>query len=703
MTDRRVDPAPNEPDPLGRWVRRTAATVPTTDTDAGLRRIERSVDVRRRRRRVGVPLAAAAVVGIGALAVVASSGTSNSTVMTPTDSGVVTVPLPVTSPSTITENTTLDLVAPSTVEQSAVTTAETTSVPVADLPPPQQITTFDVEPITIQAPSGVAQLDQSGDVLSFRDGFAVTRPTFIGTPGFALTVQDAQILLGLDLAILIEDSGATTQEEAIAVATDAGFLDRMNAALAEEPQVLDALLNHKWTPGLDVFLTDDGTTWRQTVLELPVERGRITDVVSGGDHLAIAVTDDMPDDDGFRDFDVTIIVTSDLQNFEVHEWTVPDPLRELDGPLMSSSYGRLVAFPDGWAYALYPIVSLESSLILDDLVGADQSQAGMTMSDERVLLDVRRRDGSTERFEFTWEELGLDPETTAMLRSPNPVTVWSASLNGEPAAESVPGGAVLAIAPTQTGYVLTGLDSVTFVDVPGRSASFAVPAGFEAGDAVATATGAVVTLIDTDFGATRTMLDRASGRWTPIEFDRIGNDRELRFYSESPWPVVGHEQDLPERVASTATWQQGDYVYTWVSDGPRWSYEVRTIDGALVVAENPEPDPHSALQARLEHLRTGVAGTIITDPATGEVVIDLSPDEMTEMDMSATRLDGTALSEYGDGNPLLWLLGETGDQRWFMHELGVPDFNPDNGAVDAAITGDTILAVDGDRWQRFDL
>ncbi|MEO1058824.1 MAG: hypothetical protein AAFY28_18105, partial [Actinomycetota bacterium] len=680
-------------------VRRAANTVPTIDTDVGLRRIERSVDIRRRRRRVGVPLAAAATVGVGALAVVLTSGSSSSTVMTPTDSGVVSVPSHVTSPSTVSENTALELIAPSAVEQSAETT-----MPVAELSPSQEITTFDVEPITVEAPPGAERLDQGDHVLSFRDGFAVTRPTFIGTPGFALTVQEAQILLGLDLAILIENSGAITQEEAIAVATEAGFLDQVNAALAEEPQVLDALLNHKWTPGLDVFLTDDGTTWTQTVLELPVERGLITDVASGGDHLVIAVTDDWPDDaGGFRDLEVTIMITSDLQNFEVHEWTVPDPLRELDGPLMSSPHGRLVAFPGGWAYALYPMVSLDSSLILDDLVGADQSQAGMTMSDERVLLDVRLRDGSTERFEFTWDELGFDPETTAMLRSPNPITVWSAQVNEDPVAESFPGGVIWALAPTQTGYVLTGADSVTFVDVPGRSASFVAPDGFEAVDAVGTATGAVVTLTDMDFGATRVMLDRASGSWTPIEFDRISNDRELRFYSESPWPVVGYEQDLPERVASTATWQQDDYVYTWVSDGARWSYEVRTVDGALVVAEDPVPDPHSAVQARLEHLRTGVAGTIITDPTTGDVVIDLSPDEMTQMDMSATRLDGSPLAEYGDGNPLLWLLGETGDQRWFMHELGVPDFNPDNGAVDAALNGGAILAVDDNRWQRFDL
>ncbi len=703
MTDRLMDKGADDPrDVLGRWVRRTADTVPIVDTDVGLQRIERTVDIRRRRRRVGAPLAAAAVIGAGAFAVVSTAGSSNSTVITPTDSGVVSVPSEVISPSTVTENTTLELIAPTTVDPS-VTTAVATTVPVAELPPAQQITTFDVEPITVSAPPGMERLDHGGDVLSFRNGFAATRPTFIGTPGFALTVQEAQILLGLDLAILIEDSGATTQQEAIAAAAEAGFLDEVNAALAQEPQVLDALLNHKWTPGLDVFLSEDGTTWTQTVLELPVERGLITDVASGGDHLVIAVTDDWPGNDGgVRDLDVTIMITSDLETFEVHEWTVPDPTRNLSGPLTSYSQNtQLVASSDGWAFALDPMVDLDTFTILEELVGDDRSSSSTTMSDDRVTFEVQRRDGSGERFEFTWSELGIDSAGVDAIRSARPVTITSAEWGQSPESQTVDVGVgVGTLAPTDTGYLLAANDSVMFVDLQGGSATVDVPAGFEAGGTVATANGAVVALVDEDHRTTFGTVDRISGEWTPIEFDRIGDD-ELTWFGRGPWPVVVYQRPELEVVPTTATWEQGDFVYSWVRDGSRWSYEVRTLDGDVIVAEEPEPRRDTLPESLFEHLRTGVAGTTVTDPATGEVIIDLTPEETSAMADSATRLDGTPLPVYGEFEPEFWLLAGTLD-RWFMHFLG-PPVSPDSGGEAGALNGDTILHARGGTWQRFDL
>ncbi|MEM1333530.1 MAG: hypothetical protein AAGG08_08745 [Actinomycetota bacterium] len=700
MSDRPTDQPPGDAgDMLARWVRRAADSVPTAPVEDSLRDVERAAIARRRRHRVGVPLAAAALVGIGAMAVVVNAGSSSDTVMTPTDTGTPSV-----VPTTTVPPTTVPGTDPQSVSVEIDDSTAPTSLPVDIDIEPQLLTTFDREPVPIAAPPEMEQFDYRARVLPFRDGFAATRPTFIGTPGFPLTVQEAQILLGIDLAILIEESGATTEAEAIDAATQAGRIDDVNAALAEEPRVLDALLNHKWTPGLDVFLTDDGMTWTSTVLELPVERGLITDVASDGEHLVVAVTDDWPDLGGeYRDLDVTVMITADLETFETHEWTVPDPRRELTGPLWSAPQTRLVAAPGGWALGVHPMTDLDSTLVVADLVGADRAGMSMAMSDDSVVVDVERSDGSVDRFELTWPELGVDAATKAVIRGPEPLTVWSAPWGGEPSSRSIDGHPLGSLAATSSGYLTAAGDRITFGDISGATTTISVPPGRQASTAIATDGGALVELRDIDYRPSLWEVDRQAQTWTPIEFDRIPAGNGLGLAQGAQWPVEGWEQPIVEVVPSTSTWVQGDFVYTWERFRGGWSYEVRTLDGELVVAEDPEQVDDTLPESLFDHLRTGLAGTTITDPATGEVIVNLSPAETRQMEEAATRVDGSPLPDYDFDNPTMWLLAETANSQWFMHRFGERSLIPDSGGSAAAMNGNTILAARQGEWLRFDV
>ncbi len=699
-------PPPDEPDAVVSRVRQAVDSIPTTSTDSGLRRVRRIADDRRRRHRLSAMAAAAAVVAVGAAAVVAVSGApGNDDVMTP----VASLPQPPVAPTTVdVPTTTID--PPSTSEPA---TAEPTIAPqtavddhAATVAPTETPETFDVEPVPLPTPDGVTSMSAEDRVFDFGDGFLVANPTMISAPGFELTVQEAQVLVGLDLAIMIEDSGATTPEEAIDVARRAGRVDDVERALAEQPQVLDALLNHRWTPGLDVHTTIDGTSWESVVLELPVEEGRVVDIASDGEHLVVAVTHQpITADRPHSDVTVTIMTTSDLESWSVETWTVPDPAGQLDGPVMAlSGPGDLVAGDSGWAFALNLDVELDTFAVAEGLVDGELGGVGGSFGEDVVSIEATPRDGTPARFELTWEELGFDEDEARALRTVDPATVWSAPWGGAaPTRFEAEQSGFVRLAALPGGFAAFDDSSLTIVDIGATPHLLLPPASERIGSVHEVGDEVIVVTASEDDTSTVYRLDPDARTWIPLAVAPFPSEVSLSFWEPTGWPTRAVTRSPYVHVASTSSWEQNGFVYTWMHDWPISSYEVRSPDGEIIVAEEVDLQTiEGSFDFAYEHLRGGTQQTTIVDPATGDVLIDMSTEETAAMNAAATQLDGSPLPDTNNVPSDFWLVAAFDDGRWFVRELPPPDMNT-SPTLAGAINGERMLVHRNGAWERYDL
>lgn len=99
----------------------------------------------------------------------------------------------------------------------------------------------------------------------------------------------------------------------------------------------------------------------------------------------------------------------------------------------------------------------------------------------------------------------------------------------------------------------------------------------------------------------------------------------------------------------------------------------------------------------------------VVDPDTGEVLLDLTDEQATELYTSATTFDGAPAPNFtlADFTPSDLWVASVRDGTWLLHDLAEPSIDenghlrrPAAGLI--ARVGDVLLVETGDRWLRLD-
>ncbi len=603
----------------------------TGDVDAGLRRVERLADGRRRRHRLAAGAGMlGAVAAIAALAVIIESPTPDIVVThtTPDD----------TAPAhTVPESTDAD--SPSTsVAPTSPTTAPRTTAGTSD---------------TVETPS----MPSLGPTVAGRTATGAFIPV---TDHVRTAAGDTWI-----------DFGGTW---------DGGFV----------------------VGGYEsTFWSSDGITWSPMTLA-PLPSGLIWgERAALGDRIVAAGSTNQRGDPS-----PVVATTTDLETWSIQEipveWPddVPDAVRLGTPP-------HVTADDSGWVATVQPWAHVDWVTLANERLGRSFTGAASSWADEEIRLTLDDTDTS-EELTITWDELEAEwgTEVVDMVRGLRPTEIWTGSWNGSaaPVREQLPDGAADAwtsgeVIATDDGFVVVRRRN-TFVDDEPRAVEsielvvgHRAPGGaFEWGIldppfegrlrsafALDGDLGVLASSDDGTFAVYR--VDTLTQEWSPIEIPTLPVD--ARSIQWNLHDVAALDVAPPEPVESTTqTIEKNGLRLTWTFDFPDSTYEVVEVaTGEVIVSETIDlRDVEGSFEYAFEHLAGGLGPTVITDPATGDVLMNITAEEMEASQPPAPD----------PVSPELWLVASSDGVVWVSHP--VPE-GPDGSSsiTHAALAGDRLL------------
>lgn len=708
--------------------------IPSTGDTAGLDRV-RSIRRRQRRRSRGAfALAAAGVVavaGVG-LNLAATDDTSDDLIVTATPPAPSSAPPASSSPaSTLADDddlpTTdaagvlnLDLVESESIvaEQIDVSTFDAAPVQITD-----QVPTID-DPAPDGFPANIPWQPTWEFLVPWQDGFLLGRHVTV-PPDLGITAVETYALVGEEFTEAIYEAEAFTPESADAALREAGFGERLDELLAEEPDLLQAYFEVGARQTLELQQTVDGSTWQSLTVELPDSIVHVQEVVSDGERLALLGPASTPPRLPWAR-DTAVWSSTDLTDWAEQPLEVPDPTVGFPDGWVSGSrqIGGLIVDDNGWMVTVRSGVHFDDWRLIDERFGEEIVGSSLTVDDGIVVIEVELETGAgfTERIEVDLAELGFTEEQQrAAVGFTEDVAVWTGSWEVDEASRRIDGfpnywyggstlfddGLVMWNA-LEVGVVATGSEQMRVFDLP--AGDFSIQTVQPLGERLI-----VHANRPADSAALTYEFDPATGTWTPLEIDGLPARPEHRGAHTTDGTFHFSSRTLPVTLETVQTFEEGDYRYVARYQQPSTSYEVTRIStGEVVVAESADWRVEGPLAGQqFEHLVNGMNGTStrITDPATGQVVIDMDQDDLAEMWSSATLADGTPVPDFtvDDFFPQDTALAVAIDTtRWMVHDLDEvdssdPEIAQYSGNELVAVNGDVLLRGAYGEWFRHDL
>jgi hypothetical protein len=427
---------------------------------------------------------------------------------------------------------------------------------------------------------------------------------------------------------LFPDGLPATQEEATEILREAGLLDVVMDILNENPEAMDAVQSEPAPgPELVAMWSSDGDEWTPTEMATPADIGWPSQFAVAGDRLSLAGA--VPSGDEGGPWTVTVASTTDLENWDTAQLTVPVPEGLPDDAQMWVSPMNVAADHEHWV--------------------------------TRIMVD------------------NGDPWSGTPDSEPQP-QLWSGTWDGDPTLIESGGLSWLLVA-TSEGFLDLGPsarfspDGQTWTEGdplgPNMSFQAAAPLG---DDVLAVTSGSYgnssILLLD----ATGTTIDEVEIAELGDHFLAWGGLASPAFIVESITPdalertiVVEHEGfELTQEFGAITAYQLVD-----LTTGDVVAEE--SVD--LQVTEIGEDGP-------FEHLTTDERSVTITDPDTGETIVEI-PQSVVGRAWQDLEQDVE--------QPDHWLVATTDGETWLVEQLDSGESDEFSPPILTAINGSTVL------------
>ena len=548
----------------------------------------------------------------------------------------------------------------------------------------------------------------------------------------------------------IESVGATTVEDAMDALFEAGLMAEVEEIASANPEMMDWFYGAEPPPPtLEIRESADGTDW--TLLDdVTIPGGEsLMGVASDGEHLVVTTQTwhfDEGEEYGPGRTEMWVATTTDLVEWQVHEIPSADPAKVPSHVFVESNIATAAVGPDGWLVSTHTFAWLDEwSLLPQDLqeyAGGWETTADETgvtfdlyeihepefVTDEegQVLEEIWPEDEEcceiVETRVLTWDELGTDYETWQQYREGENSTTatWTAPWGSDPV-ETVLSDAYMGFGPvvgTEAGFVaLTWNDetvgNTVLFSVDGRSWN-------ERPSPLSGAEGWVDSLVAVEGGVLATGSDGVSqmvwtgdadgSNWQPTDIPGLDPDVWVGFWSSSSSPgaaTIVDQQDYsiydPPAVDVEVTYEHEGLLITAAqsSDGGSSILVTDAATGEVVLDATSELAYPGELP---EFAVFREAGLDIVDPATGATVVTLPADEVMSRyeqayDVAVAETGWTPPDEF-DLQPDLWILASADGLSWLLEDL---DEGSEPWPQQAAINGDTVVVRVADEWSVFAL
>jgi hypothetical protein len=713
-----LEPHMDTPDPLNDQLVHLADAIAVDDSQMSLNSVRDTAARRRRRRSVIVGTAAVAALVGGVLVVGGVTGNDESNTVAIDGADAET-------PTTDEANGSAD-------NAPAATPAETASsddVPVSS----PSIATTRVETLAANStPISIGSNDETAEsqlewIVPWHDGFLAGRVNDTPQPLPTELPEEISALFSQEVLDLFADGLPPTINEATAILSEAGLLDEVTAVLAANPEANDAVFSVESTdPDASVLFSTNGIEWEPIDFTTPEGSFGLYGIQSTGSRLAVATQTFAPppliaggnlnDQVG----DIIVATTTDLINWDITTVVVGERPADLpDVYNYSVSPGTLAITDSGWVLPTNIFSDIDIDALLPDDVrnrlqnggggystGFDDSGITVEIMGDYPAETTAQESGDEfnfseppviESLNFTWEELGVDPQNLDDVGQRPESQVFASAWGGTPVlVEGINAWSV--VAGGDGFYSATG-DALDYSPDGVTWTSLKLPVGDLSVGIVKALPDAALVFAGDDDGATQVFrVSGADDQWELLDipgapiamWDVFGNGS-----SASAMLVDGKEPVIPEPTEITV--ESDGYTLVMGQDRSIATVIVTNASGELITAEehdwqsNDEP-------TSWQYGRTGIN---IIDPESGDVIVTFGNDLLEQADNEQTNRN----DQFQDFDPDLWLVATVTGDRWLIEDLDTTiDFNR-AGPGSLAINGNTLIVSigAGDGWQRYDL
>jgi hypothetical protein len=612
-------------------------------------------------------------------------------------------------------------------------------------------------------------------LVPWADGFLDISLTYNPPPLPEITDE---IAAGLPVELLdaIEVSGATTVDDVYRLIDENELWELVEGIESEDHEDPLAWMYQVEPPPptMEIRRSSDGTSW-ETLDDVSIPGGEsIVGVASDGAHLVVATqTWDYGDELEPPRTSMYVATTSDLEAWDIHELPSADPGSVPEHVQLETGLGGVAIGDAGWLALGNTWAWLDEWSLLSGVLG-DTGEGWNTRADESGLTveiyapfdgefaedteygavdetgdAVEGEEGDVivdggddavypavhpeelecceiaETLFLGWDDLGVDYATWQQYHEGEgggTTTTWTATWGADPVETVLETDIELgSVVGSDSGFVALGWGrreggtNVLFSE-DGRTwverSSPAEGAGIWI-DSIAAVDGGIVATGSTEY-APGTLVWQATSDatdWELVDVPGLDADTWFGLYSQASSPGVAAFVDLadysihePPPVEVDLEIEYDGFMITTdqMPDGGSSVLITEIATGEVVL------DAASDLaypQEVPEYLVLDDEGVAFIDPGTGDVIVEMPADEIMSYWQPAYE---AALAEAGWAEPTeeawqgdFWLLATGDGSNWLFEEL--PDVDGEPWPQTAAINGDVVVARLGATWSTFNL
>jgi hypothetical protein len=428
-----------------------------------------------------------------------------------------------------------------------------------------------------------------------------------------------------EVTALFPDGLPATQQEAVDILEEAGLFDVVLDILNENPEAMDAVQSVATPdPELVAMWSIDGEEWTPTAIATPPGIGWGPQLAVAGDRLTLAGPGWWSDQ--ADPWIVTVASTTDLENWDTAQITVPEG---------------------------------ETSV----------SPVSVAADDEHWVVRMM-----AERTDPTSGTRSFEPQ----------LELWSSAWDGDPTLIETDGTSWVLLS-TSEGFLDLGEDVRFSPD--GKTWTEGAPLGPNVSVQTATPLGDdVLAITSAPYGDSSILLLDATGTTVDeVEIPELGD--RFSTWSEMSSPAFVVETATPDPSPQTIVVEHDGFELTQ-EFGAVAAYQLVDLATGDVVAQESVDLRTTEIgdDGPFEHLVEGISGITITDPDTGDTIVEIPQSAVGRAWQSAQR-DAEATAEQPDR----WLLATTDGETWLLEDLG--DGEPDefDAPILATVNGATVL------------
>lgn len=685
-----------------------ASTVDTGDAGDMLASVHATASRRRRRRNAVLGAAAAGTLVVGGVVVAGQVGGDNDN----REEQLVTADL-------IVEPETSDPV------DEPVTTP-TTAAPVPGGAGAGAVPVSVSEGIPVDVDAAVVT-NSSVRLVPWDGGFLAISVEYSAQPLPAELPQEVVDLFPQEVIDFFEEEGLpATIDEATTQLADAGLLDVVSDIVVNNPEASEAIYSQPLpVPDTTFRFSPDGAEWSDLDVQFPADVFFDPWMInSTGDRLVIL--SDPAQGPGIGVIDDADV---DLPDFEMWsttdlvEWTsttIARPQRTADTPSYVTHYSfaqPVLATDNAWVVQIESYEEFDVLALLDPDVRADiESQPwGSNFDNDGVSIQVYNPNATgpddeyAEVLTYTWEELGIERPDDPYGSESTAVSVagtWDSDVTSTTTTEGFHHGQSV----VGDWFVQFGADSTVSVSANGVDwvdydveLSGYVNGVIAAGDQIA-----VLGQDGSDFVIVG--IDPVAGTMAPIELDGLPENASIGYASDGVAVLFddgeGSDFEFMEPFETRFTGEVDGYRVELVASvdpegASEATYTVTDVaTGDVVSTESmditDEPEFEFEFAEEVYDIDGFEEGIRLLDPATGELLVEISFADMTQEMIGA---DGTVIdlgaseefaeeseAEFEEFTPDSWLLATDGSS-WILDEM------PGNDGVSSGIVNNGVLVV----------